>query len=174
MSHMHTYTCLCGQLWDHYQHRVQMFKDIGVRPWRGKPGQMIPHRQWIRERLPATSEGFVCAGDDGFARTWERTDQLGFAAPMEWKTYGAELDVPTAKIFKILSTEPQRIRPAVVIRLVGGNVPEPLMHYPYTAECDLPEQPEVADEVYVNDNPVEGCDLASVILAYTREHPRAA
>lgn len=174
MTHMHTYTCLCGQPWDDRRHRVQMIRDIGVKPWRGNPGQMIPHRQWIRERLPATNQGFVCAGDDGFARTWERADSLGYATPMEWKTYGATLDTPTAKIFEILAHGPERIRPALVIRLVGGNVPEPLMHYPHTTECDLPEQPVVAETVYVNEHEVPGVALAATILAYTKTFGRAA
>lgn len=174
MNHMHTYTCLCGQPWDEHRHRVQMFRDIGVKPWRGNPGQMVPHRQWVRENMPVTRDSFVCAGDDGFMRTWTRDDQLGYATPVEWKTYGGWLDNPTRRIFQIVYEHQERVRKPLTIRLVGGNVPSALAHYPYTADCDLPEQPEVATEVWVNEVQVDPARLVQGLLRHTAGLRRAA
>lgn len=174
MTHHHTYTCLCGERWDEWGHIRSMTQQIGVKPWRGNPGQMVPHRQWIRENMPATHEGFVCAGDDGFLRTWTHDDQLGFATPVEWKTYGSTLDNPTRRIFEIVYEQPDRIRKPLTIRLVGGNVPSALAHYPYTAECDLPEQPVVATEVWVNDVQVDPANLVVGLLRHTAGLRRAA
>lgn len=173
-DYCHTYTCACGQPWFDRTHTLTMSKELRVTAWRGHPGQMVPHRQWVRENLPATNTGFVCAGDDGFARSWTPgVDELGHVTPMEWKTYGRKLDTPTAKIFYVLTNEQQRIRDPLVICLFGGNVPTPLRHYPWSDDCDLPEQPVVADRIIVNDQRVEASALAALILDHTRRMAEA-
>lgn len=171
----HTYTCLCGDPWFDRSHTLTMTRELRVTQWHGNPGQMVPHRQWVRENLPPTHAGFVCAGDDGFARSWvPGDDEIGHVTPLEWKTYGKPLDTPTAKIFHILAAEQHRIREPLTIRLFAGNVPTALRHYPWTDECDLPEQPVVAARVLVNDYDVDPARLAEIIIEHTRPQDEAA
>lgn len=172
MSHHHLYDCICGDQWDHPRHKARMSRDLRVNQWKGHPGQIVPHRQWTRENLPPTSARFVVAGDDGFARRWTADDPLGCVAPIEWKTFGATLDNPTSKIFAILGDQHQRIRSPLIVRLIGGNTPGPLRHYPTTDECDLPEPLVVATAIMLNGSPVSCDELVARIVGHIQ--PEAA
>lgn len=157
---MTEWVCICGQAWQSQKHKNAMTLQGIDSHWRGSPALLVPYRQWIREKLPGGRQGFVCCGDDGFIRCFnphERGD-LGELVAMEWKTFGRSLDHATRNA--LAAVECGRVRGTLVITLHGGNVPGQLAHYPvarWISGSDhaldlLPEQPEVAQRIVLNDN----------------------
>lgn len=142
----------CDMGWDDPAHKRRMAREAGSTSrslWKGNLGLMVPHRQWTRENLPSSTAGqLTIAGDDGFVRTYRRDDQLGIVAPLEWKTRGSGIDPATDKTFRCVVEG--RVAGWIFVRLVGGNVPSPLAHYPSPCCCGLPEQPEVASRILVD------------------------
>lgn len=153
---MRDWVCSCGEPWQKARHRARMARLIGTQ-WRGSPALLVPYRQWIREKLPNGNEGFVCCGDDGFIRAgFDPRDprDIGELVAVEWKTHGRRLDIATERALAAL--ELGRVRGTLTITLHGGNVPGPLSHFPEAREIaendSLPEQPEVARRIVINDN----------------------
>ena len=162
----HIWYCVCGEQWFHFRHKARVAALCG-KGWNGSPALMVPHRQWCRENLPNSRECTV-AGDDGFLRFYTEDDPLGYVAPVEWKSRGAELDRPTANTFRALSQG--RALDAIVIRLLGkGNTPGRLQHYPLMCEhVGVPEVPVIATGVSFNGVKITGAELPVAIRAHFR------
>lgn len=133
--------------------------------WRGAPGLVTPYRQWIRDYLPSAKDGFVFCGDDGFARRWTPERPYGGVRPVEVKTWlRKQIDVPTKLSFHCLLNG--RVGDPLILNLVGGNVPSELLseYPPPCADCGLPEQPVVAEAIYLNNRLVSVDELVSEML----------
>jgi hypothetical protein len=157
--------CVCDVVWSDPLHLAQVDRDCGGSVWRGNLGQLIPYRQWVRENFPSSRDGVTVAGDDGFLRFFSDEDPIGVVCPWEWKTFGKPLDRPTAHTFAAFR-EGAVLEP-VVIRLIGGNTPGPLLHYPSPCDCcGLPERPETADAIQVNGSVFAADRLVDWLLQY--------
>lgn len=126
----------------------------GGHRWRGHPGLQTPYRQWIRENLPNSHDGFALCGDDGFACRWTRDDPIGWPCPIEVKTWRRKpTDTSTKKAFRALLQG--RVARPLEINLVGGNTPGELREFPAPCpRCGLPEQPVVARTIILNNTVV--------------------
>lgn len=144
---MSDWVCSCGEPWDDRRHQA-VLRGVLTSPWRSSPALLVPHRQWQREKLPPSKRGFVVCGDDGFIRTFSREDPIGDVLAIEWKSFGAGIDKATKKAFEAFDLG--RIRGTLVVRMIAGNVPGQLSHYPQPVDVNgdlLPEQPVIAKAI---------------------------
>lgn len=138
--------CICGDVWADTRHKNRMLCTVGHR-WHGAPAQVDPWSQWVRERLPAT--GFIRTGDDGIV--WATGNPK--LVLTEIKTNGA----PLADVNKQLArlwVDPTSPKSFIGIRLVGGNVPGTIEHYPkshaeFQNEPATPTDLVIADRIFV-------------------------
>lgn len=152
------WVCQCGAPWFIGRHQAEMHR-LNNSHWRGSPALLTPYRQWFRERMPNGNQGMVLVGDDGLIRTFNPRDRFdrGRVVPWEVKTFGASFDEPTRKAFGALLLE--GVDAHLVVRLMAGNCPGPLHHYPVSRQVAddngrgqpdiVPEQAVVASRIEV-------------------------
>jgi hypothetical protein len=166
---------VCDIAFLHPRHLKKMRADNVVGSFGTRGGvvtDITPFRQWCRENLPASSEGMSFAADDGMLITYTSTSLTStWVTPIEVKAMGADLDYPTNGAFTALTAG--RMKPPIIIRLMGGNVPTELRHYPTRCPgCLYPALDSVASSVVVKpwgstSEEMPGAHLARWLLEHT-------
>ncbi len=143
--------CLCGQDWP-CRDTIKLWR--GGR-WRSNPGEVRPFEEWCRQRLP-TSDYSIRDID---RVTWNPVTQTGGLWEMSRGVIRGRKWVDIERV-----TQGGLMGP-YALRLVGGNVPEPLAHYPAACDCcGMPSQPVVATRLIVNDIEIDASSLVAALI----------